>query len=316
VTEEGSASARLTVAVLTYRRLDDLAAVLPMLVEQAVRASESTRMPIGVLVVDNDPDAGARTTVTAYPDQPVRYVHEPSPGIAAARNRAIEESADSEVLIFIDDDERPVAGWLQALLDTYRATGADGVVGPVASRFTGTLDPWIEAGGFFTRRRLPTGTEVRVAATNNLLLNLHSVRRRGLRFDQRLGLIGGEDTLFTRQLTGTGGRIVWCAEALVHDIVPADRMTRAWVLRRAFRMGGTASRVEVRLAGSFRARTLARLRQLLLGGSRLGVGGLRFGLGLLTTAPGRRAAGARNCARGLGLICGAFGIEYREYHRP
>jgi succinoglycan biosynthesis protein ExoM len=302
----------VTIAVLTYRRPDDLAAVLPMLAEQAAQASDPTR----ILVIDNDPEGGARTYVESLTALPFRYVHEPSPGIAAARNRAIDESAGAEALIFIDDDERPVDGWLQSLLDTWRATGADGVVGPVASRFTGELDPWIEAGGFFTRRRLETGAEVSVAATNNLLLQVRSVQDRGLRFDPQLGLIGGEDTLFTRQLTGTGGRIVWCAqEALVHDIVPADRMTRRWVLRRAFRMGGSASRVEVRLAGSFRARTLARWRQLLLGASRLGAGVLRFGLGVLTASPGKRAAGARNLARGLGLVTGVFGFEYREYHR-
>lgn len=302
----------VTIAVLTYRRPDDLAAVLPMLEDQAAQASDPTR----ILVIDNDPAGGARAFVASLANQPVSYVHEPSPGIAAARNRAIDESTDAELLIFIDDDERPVDGWLQALLDTYRKSEADGVVGPVASRFTGELDPWIEAGGFFTRRRLETGTEVAVAATNNLLLNVRSVQSRGLRFDQQLGLIGGEDTLFTRQLTSTGGRIVWCAEALVHDIVPADRMTRGWVLRRAFRMGGSASRVEVRLARSFRARTLARLRQLLLGASRLGAGVLRFGLGTLTASPGKQAAGARNLARGLGLVSGVFGFEYREYNRP
>lgn len=301
----------VTIAVLTYRRPDDLAAILPMLVDQARRASSPTR----ILVIDNDPAGGARGYVETLTDQPIRYVHEPTPGIAAARNRAIDESTGAELMIFIDDDERPVDGWLQALLDTSTKTGADGVVGPVASRFTGTLDPWIEAGGFFTRRRLETGAEVQVAATNNLLLNVRSVQSRGLRFDQQLGLIGGEDTLFTRQLTGTGGRIVWCAEALVHDIVPADRMTRNWVLRRAFRMGGSASRVEVRLAGSFGARTRARIGQLLLGGSRLAAGLLRFGLGVLTLSPGKRAAGARNLARGLGLVTGVFGLEYREYQR-
>jgi hypothetical protein len=302
----------VTIAVLTYRRPGDLAEILPLLLDQAAKASRPTR----ILVIDNDPEGGARTFLKSLDGQrEIRYVHEPTPGIAAARNRAIDETVDAELLIFIDDDERPVDGWLQALLDTWLDTGADGVVGPVASRFTGELDPWIEAGGFFTRRRLETGAEVSVAATNNLLLAVRSVQSRGLRFDQRLGLIGGEDTLFTRQLTGTGGRIVWCAEALVHDIVPAERMTRSWVLRRAFRMGGSASRVEVRLAGSFGARIRARTGQLLLGGSRLAAGVLRFGVGLLTRSPGRRAAGARNLARGLGLITGAFGFEYREYRR-
>ena len=31
--------------------------------------------------------------------------------------------------------------------------------------------------------------------------------------------------------------------------------------------------------------------------------------------PCKRAAGARNLARGLGLVTGTFGFEYREYQR-
>jgi hypothetical protein len=308
---EASLTSGVTIAVLTYRRPVDLAALLPMLLAQVGEVSSPAR----ILVVDNDPAASARGYVGSLGSPLIRYVNEPKPGIAVARNRALDECADVELMIFIDDDERPVDGWLQSLLDTHRKTGADGVVGPVASRFTGELDPWIAGGGFFTRRRLATGTEVTVAATNNLLLDMASVRRRSLRFDEKLGLIGGEDTLFTKQLTRGDGRIVWCAEAMVHDIVPADRMTRRWVTKRAFRMGGSASRVDVLVAGSFAARTLTRVKQLALGSSRVGAGLVRLALGVVTFDQGRRAAGVRNCARGLGLITGVFGFEYREYSR-
>jgi succinoglycan biosynthesis protein ExoM len=311
-TGDTSAGSGVTVAVLTYRRPADLAALLPLLADQAEQASIRT----GILVVDNDPAASAREYVESLIGRGIRYVHEPTPGIAGARNRAIDESAGSEVLVFIDDDERPVEGWLQSLLDTYRRTGADGVVGPVSSVFTGELDPWIAAGGFFTRRQLDTGTVVSVAATNNLLLSVPSLRRRGLRFDPRLNLIGGEDNLFTNQLSSSGGRIVWCAEALVHDIVPAERMTRGWVLRRAYRMGNGTSLVIVRLADSPLTRGRARIRQVLLGASRLVLGLARLLLGLLTGSLTRRAGGVRNCARGLGLITGAFGYIYAEYRRP
>ena len=41
-------------------------------------------------MVDNDPQGGAREQVEAYPAEWVRYVHEPEPGIAAARNRALD----------------------------------------------------------------------------------------------------------------------------------------------------------------------------------------------------------------------------------
>ena len=81
------------------------------------------------------------------------------------------------------------------------SSDAAAVVGPVQSEFTGELDPWIAAGAFFQRRRLATGTPVEVAATNNLLLDLETVRRLDLRFDPRFGVSGAEDTYFTRTLS-------------------------------------------------------------------------------------------------------------------
>jgi cellulose synthase/poly-beta-1,6-N-acetylglucosamine synthase-like glycosyltransferase len=298
---------RVVVAVLTYRRPDDIRVLLPMLRTQVAEVAG------WVVVVDNDPGGSAKEYVSSVGER-IRYVHEPTPGIAAARNRAIEEAGDADVLVFIDDDERPVPGWLRSLLSTREETGADAVVGPVESVFTGELDPWIAAGGFFTRRRLATGAPVTVAATNNLLLDLAAVNRRGLRFDPRLGMIGGEDTLFSRSLSSTGARIVWCAEAMVQDVVPADRMTRTWVLKRAFRMGGSASYVEIFVATGHR-KWLTRGRQALLGLSRLGAGVLRFGAGTALRRPGTQAAGARNCARGAGLLAGVLGFVYAEYQR-
>jgi succinoglycan biosynthesis protein ExoM len=297
------------VAVLTYRRPVDLVAVLPVLLEQVAEHSG----PAGVLVVDNDPDGSAQAYVESLVG-PVRYVHEPTPGIAVARNRALDE-ANSDILVFIDDDERPVEGWLGHLMRTWHETGADAVIGPVESHFTGELDPWIKAGGFFDRRRLATGARVTVGATNNMLLDVAALRRRGVRFDPRLGLIGGEDNMFTRQLTRAGGQIVWCAEALVHDIVPVERMTRRWAVQRAFRMGNGTSMVGVQLASTPLRRAAVRGEQTFQGAVRLVVGAARILLGVATRSMRRQAGGWRNCARGLGLITGSYGYVYAEYRR-
>src|SRR3954469_16278179 len=75
-----SGAKSVVVAVLTYRRTDRLAGLLPQLVQQAAAVGAA------VLVVDNDPEASARPVAAG---SPVRYVHEPRPGIAAARNRAL-----------------------------------------------------------------------------------------------------------------------------------------------------------------------------------------------------------------------------------
>lgn len=302
--------ARVVVAVLTYRRPEDLAAVLPLLVRQAQMCADS----VEVLVVDNDPDAGARRTVSAFPG-PVRYVHEPTPGIAAARNRALDAAGPADVLVFVDDDERPSERWLPLLLEHWKDSGATAVVGPVVSEYDGTMSDWVRAGEFFRRRRLPTGTAITVAATNNLLLDLAWVNRHRLRFDQQFGLAGGEDTLFTRRIISLGGSMEWNDEAIVLDRVPAERLSARWVLQRAFSSGNAWSRVALHLTRTPAEAWWTRIVLTGRGVPRLVVGLLRTALGLVTRRAGHQAKGLRTAARGAGMLSGACGYVYSEYRR-
>lgn len=310
--ESEPGTATLTIAVLTYRRPDDLAAVLPLLVDQC---RSVTPRRAEVLVVDNDPAGGAAAVAAGWANRgPVRYAHEPRPGIAAARNRALDEAADSARLAFIDDDERPGPGWLADLLRVQEAEECAGVVGPVVSRFAVDPEPWIAAGEFFRRRRLPTGTSVDVAATNNLLLDLARVRAHGVRFDERFGLSGGEDTLFTRSLVEAGERLVWCDQAVVTDVVPPGRLTRSWVLRRAFSSGNGNALVDAELHPGWPGLG-RRARRLGDGLVRVTGGGARAVLGTVLRSPAHQAKGARTAARGAGMISGVAGYRYGEYRR-
>jgi hypothetical protein len=314
-TEEvvAAGTVRISVAVPTFHRVDRLRALLPLVLEQARALTSAGRFTADVLVVDNDP-AGSAAAVTAELDVPgLRYVCEPTPGIAAVRNRALDEAAGSRLLAFIDDDERPEPGWLAELVGTWAATGAAGVAGRVRVQHDPDLDPWIVAGGFFARRRLPTGTRVPAAPTSNLLLDLALVRAAGVRFDTSLGLGSGEDTLFTRSLTLAGHPLVWCDESVVVDPVPADRQTRRWVLVRAWSHGNATVAGAVRLARGPAGRLLARARWGLGGALRAAAGGARWGWGGLTGSLRHRARGLRLVCRGTGMVCGAVGLSYVAY---
>ena len=309
---------KVRIAVLTFKRPDDIRPALDRLLEQALTVN-SPQTPVDIVVVDNDPAGSAREFVTGFavqhPEIAVRYENEVQPGISAARNRALATAGDSDVLIFIDDDERPSAHWLAELLGTYRERRPAAVVGPVVSEYEVEPDSWVAAGRFFDRRRLPTGTEIDVAATNNLLLDLHQVRSFDLSFDAQFGLSGGGDTMFTRALHRRGGKLIWNDEAVVIDVVPANRVTRDWVLKRALRSGTSWSSTSLKLAEPGVPRTAVRLKLTGRGVVRVAGGAGRLAVGTLARSPKHQAKGLRTLSRGLGLLSGAWGYVYSEYKR-
>lgn len=301
----------VAVAVLTYKRPEQLRTLLPELARQASEQSRAVRVD----VVDNDPDAGARSTVGGLGLPHVTYVHEPQPGISAARNAALDAASDCSALVFIDDDETPEPGWLTAMLDAHERFGGAAVVGPVLRVHETPPAPWVRAARVFERRRMPTGTPREAAGSGNLLLDLDHVRDHGLRFDDRLGLAGGSDHLFTRQIRRTGGLIHWCDEAVVHELVPAARLTGAWTMRRGFRSGSTAAHVEIMLARTAAELLAVRARALGGGLARVLAGAVRAGIGMVTRSPQHHGLGAWTMARGAGMVSGTFGHRYVEYGR-
>lgn len=304
----------LTLAVLTYHRNDLLRSALPLLTAQVAQAVEAGHAP-RLVVVDNSPEGEAREVVEAHATSgDVRYVHEPTPGLAAARNRALDEAEGTRLFCFIDDDETPGEGWLLDLVACWRRTGASAVSGPVRSLPETPLDAWTEGTGLFARPTRPTGSPRPGMASNNLLLDLDFVRRHHIRFDERFGFTGGEDSKFGQDLQAAGGRIVWCDEAEVSEVVPAARLERDWIRQRLTRFGESWVRARSidmtgREAAVFRARTAAK------GSAK--VAKARAQLELARRRGDERAQGAAEAelAGGLGMVRGAAGVNRQEYGR-
>jgi len=302
---------RITIAIPSYKRPEQLAALLAALPD---RITETERATVDVLVVDNDPDGSARESVEGAPLN-VRYAHETTPGISAVRNRALDECHDSDLLAFLDDDEIPLAGWLSSLVDTWRGHGSSAVAGRVISVFHGDTDPWVIASGTFRRKERVTGSSMHTAAAGNLLLDIKQIQRFGTRFEKSLGLSGGEDTLFTRQLVDSGGTIVWCNESAAEDYVVASRLTRDWAKQRAFSSGNGWVHVALLLAPSPARRLEARGRFLLGGSARVAAGLAQHHYGATRGHLEHDARGTRTFHRGRGMLAGARGTLYQEYAR-
>ena len=202
-----------------------------------------------------------------------------------------------------------------ALLHTWRDTSACAVMGRVISVFGSDPDPWLIATGVFRRRSRPTGTLLPSAAAGNLLLDLRQVRALDVHFDPRLGLGGGEDVLFSRGIVRRGGRIVWCNESEVEDLVPPSRMTRAWAMSRAYNGGHAAVIVDLLAESSTPARSRVRARYLVGGLGRTLMGVLRHVQGRAVGNLEADARGLRTSYRGRGMMSAAAGRSYAHYAR-
>ncbi len=292
------------VAIPTRRRQSCLADLLADLQSMMIDFDAATWIYKGIIVIDNDAIPSAEETVLSHTGgpTPIRYLHEPEPGLAAVRNRALDE-AGADVLVFIDDDERPGPGWPGGLLTTMAATGAALVGGPVRTAFTHRPPAWVTTGRFFDRPEPPDRTPQTWLRTGNLAVDVGQIRTRGLRFDPGFSFTGGEDTAFTLAAARAGLELQWSASAAVTELVGPERTTLRWLARRERRSTASWVRIELGRHPGPGRRILVAARA----GVRLAEGGLLTAGGLLL---GRRVTVARGClraARGTGAVLGLAG---------
>src|SRR5690606_24341428 len=134
-----------------------------------------------------------------------------------------------EVIVMTDDDCLPEPQWIDALLDTRAATGADAVSGPMITDVHPAAAPWIVAQGVFSdddQAMAPDGAALDLGQTNNCLIDGAWLRAHpDHRFDPEFGRIGGEDMVFFRGAIAQGMRSVFSAAARVHAVEPLDDLT-------------------------------------------------------------------------------------------
>ena len=297
----------VAVCIPTYRRPEQLAALLASLVEHA-------RDEAHVIVVDNDPAGSAERIVRPYMDflPGLIFEVETEPGISAARNRLVSlaRSLDVEYVAFLDDDQIATPNWLSNLVATAKAHCADAVAGPIVPVYPDVVPRWIVTGGFFERPRYTTGTRIRATGVGNVMLKLDALAELEGPFERRFGLTGGEDAHALEQLRRRGIDVIWCDEAVVHEAVAPARAKVSWLLRRALRSGATYSASLTLLDPRPSQRSARALRC----GARLFQGIAMLPLSL---PRGRAAAfGALVCcSTALGGLAGLAGFRYEEYGR-
>ena len=223
----------VTVCVCTFKR--------PVLLRRLLNALDmletGRELVYSVVVVDNDSAESAEGTVrefAATASFSVTYCVEPRQNIALARNKALE-SGTGEFVAFIDDDEFPNRTWLRELLKTHDQYKVAGVLGPVRPWFDHEPPAWILKGRFFDRPEHPTGYRLGMwqVRTGNVLFERRILEGVTTPFRSEFGT-AGEDVDFFRRMMEGGHAFVWCNEAPVFEVIPPERCTRKYLLKKSF----------------------------------------------------------------------------------
>ena len=296
--------------VPTFRRPDGLRKLLAH-VERLNYAGK-----LNVVVVDNDAEgragAAAVDEVSAGFRLPLTCVVEPGRGQTYAYNRAFVTACRAtpapDYIAVLDDDEYPDPNWLTEMVRVAQHYGADIVGGPVFPVFE-TPDHWLARSGFFAPARFSTGPVPIIYGAGNMLIR-RSVLERYLDepFSHAFAYTGGSDYDFFWRCRIDGRSFAWADKAEVFETTPPARTTVSYLLRRKFRNGTEATRLERKFVRSVKGA----MRRWYIGLGLLGVGLLSLPLAALG---GRRALmnSLMQAARGAGRIAGEFDLLYEQY---
>lgn len=217
----------MSVIVCTHNRVDLLPRSLDALLAGTYRHVE-------VIVVDNAPSDRATELLVAlrYPGR-VRYLREPVPGLARARNRGLAV-ARGEICAFADDDLLIDEGWVAALVDGFRSDRQVGCVtglvlpAELDTRAQIALERYCGYAKGFTSRSWslgePSDDPLFPFATGRLGTGANMAFRTGLLrsiggFDPATSTgtpaRGGEDLLSFLQVLTSGHTVVYRPDALV-----------------------------------------------------------------------------------------------------
>lgn len=247
---------KIAVILCTFNRCQSLARALTSLGECCTPLS----MQWKVLVVDNNSTDETRRVVEEFArrfEGRFEYLFQPRQGKSHALNLGVE-TADAEILAFVDDDVQVDSQWLVRLSEVFADpmwSGSGGRIAPEAEfeapAWLDTTEPYALAPlAMFDPGRpggdLPEPPFGANMAYRREMFSKHGGFRKDLG-PQPGGEIKNEDVEFGARLLAAGERICYVPKAVVYHDIPRPRVTkeyfRKWWLgkgRSEIRQVGTA----------------------------------------------------------------------------
>lgn len=253
-----------SVIIPTYQRIELLLNSLQSIVRQ------KADFDFEVLVMDNDCDRNLRMEVDCIAHQVtirLRYFPVREIGLHNGRHAGARE-AQSDILIYVDDDIIASQNWLQAIRDIFNDPEVNLVGGKNLPRYEEEPPIWLEA--FWIRS--PDGTsrcghlslldygekELEIdpmliwgsnfAIRRKTLISLGGFHPDSLPWELRRYRGDGE-SFVTSKAKRLGLKAIYQPRAVVYHIVPKSRMTVEYFERRGYLQGISDSYTRIRMEG-------------------------------------------------------------------
>lgn len=245
--------------ICTYQRPDGLRQLL-----ESLSKLDGVESGMPVIVVDNDERGEGAEVCRALPADYPLQVHcsiEPQAGISPARNAAVRNALalNPEFIAFLDDDEQPSKQWLVELHRIQQETNADIVGGPTLSVFPDNVDDETRNNPYYgADLGMQDGQSCQLQAAGNFMIKASVIDSLSpTYFHPAFAQSGGEDLAFFTQLAANGASMAWAAKAIVHEDVPANRLSQGWMKQRVINIHNSRVRVMQMLEPGF-AKALVR----------------------------------------------------------
>ena len=233
----------VSVVICTHNRSADVKIALSSLLDQKGWQNEDE-----IIVVDNASRDKTREVVELAAIDgssmgiKVKYLYERKIGLSHARNTGYK-SANNSIVIYLDDDAKPVGEWLMSMRSPFKEEHVGAVGGPIMPLFEIAPPSWL--GSDFAVRDIGiegplSGLSARTGfAGGNMAIRKMMIHELG-GFDVNLGMKGsglafGEETDFFTRLYRHYGNVTYFSKgAVVLHKEPAFKQEINYVIQRLF----------------------------------------------------------------------------------